>query len=63
LNQLQLLRFEADGHVPNETLTHFDATIRDTVARLMTLGNMEVFAEKPMEAGPGLDVGSSSVPT
>jgi hypothetical protein len=62
LNQLQLLRFEADGHVPNETLTHFDSTIRDTVARLTALGNMEVFAEKPMEAGPGLDVGSSSVP-
>jgi fumarate reductase subunit D len=54
LNQLQLLRFEAEGHVSNETLTHFDATIQDTAAQLTALGNMEVFAETPMAIGSGL---------
>ena len=62
LNQLQLLRFEAEGHVPAETLTLFDATILDTAAQLTALGNMKVFAEKPMAAGSGLDPGTSVVP-
>jgi hypothetical protein len=56
LNQLQLLRLEAEGHVPEHTLTLFDQTIRDTAAELTALANMEVFAEKPMASGPGLDV-------
>ena len=56
LNQLQLLR------VQEETLTLFDETIHDTAAQLTALGNMEVFAEKPMASGPGLDVSASSVP-
>jgi hypothetical protein len=56
LNQLQLLRLEADGRVPLETLTIFDATIQDTAAQLTALGNMEVFAERAMESGIGLDV-------
>jgi hypothetical protein len=62
LNQLQLLRLEAEGHVPAETLTLFDATILDTAAQLTALGNMKVFAEKPMAAGSGLDSGISVVP-
>ena len=33
-----------------------DAALRDTAAELTALGNMEVFAEKPMASGPGLDV-------
>jgi hypothetical protein len=56
LNQLQLLRMEAEGRVPDETLTQFDATIQDTAAQLTALGNMKVFAERTMESGPGLDV-------
>ena len=60
LNQLQLLRMEAQGYVSDETLTLFDETIRDTAAQLKALGNMETFAEKPMASGPGLDVSSSS---
>ena len=56
LNQLQLLRLEAEGHVPNDTLTHFDATIQDTAKQLTALANMEVFAERPMDIGLGLDV-------
>jgi hypothetical protein len=56
LNQLQVLRLEADGRVPDETLTLFGETIQDTAAQLTALANMEVFAEKPMVSGPGLDV-------
>jgi hypothetical protein len=61
LNQLQLLRMEADGHVSEETLTIFDATIQDTAAQWNALERMEWFAEKPMAIGSGLDVGTSSV--
>jgi hypothetical protein len=55
LNQLQLLRLEAEGHVATDTLDHFDKTIRDTAAQLTALGNMTVFAETPMASGPGLN--------
>lgn len=60
LNQLQLLRLEAEGRVPAETLKHFDETIQDTARQLTALGNMTVFVEKPMESGPGLDLRPSS---
>jgi hypothetical protein len=56
LNQLQLLRVEAEGLVPNDTLALFDKTIENTAAELTALGNMAVFAEKPMAIGSGLDV-------
>ena len=56
LNQLQLLRMEADGHVSDATLTLFDDTIRDTAAQLTAIGDMQSFAEKPMASGVGLDV-------
>jgi hypothetical protein len=56
LNQLQLLRVEAEGHVPHDTLTRFDATIHDTTAQLTALGNMTAFADKPMGVGSGLDI-------
>jgi hypothetical protein len=55
LNQLQLLRLDAEGHVPEATLTLFDKALRDTAAELTTLANMEVFAEKPMASGSFLD--------
>jgi PAS domain S-box-containing protein len=60
LNQLQLLRVEAEGHVADDTLTLFDATIQDTAAQLTALANMETFAEKPMEIGLGVDRRSAS---
>ena len=60
LNQLQLLRIEAEGHVSANTLALFDQTLRDTAAQLSALGNMETFAEKPMAVGPGLDSARSS---
>jgi hypothetical protein len=61
LNGLQLLRVQSEGCVPVETLTFFDTSIQDTAARLTAIGNMEVFAEKPMASGPGLDVSSQPV--
>lgn len=57
LNQLQGLRFDAEGHVPAESLATFDATIHDTFAKLAVLGNLRAYAEKPMEVGLGLDDG------
>jgi len=54
LNELQLLRMDADGRVPDETLRHFDATIQNTAARLTALGNLKVFTAKPMAGGRGL---------
>ena len=46
LNQLQLPRFEAEGHVSNDTPTLFDDAFKDTAAQLMALGNIEVFARR-----------------
>jgi K+-sensing histidine kinase KdpD len=55
LNQLQALRMGAEGHVPEESLATFDATIRDTFSKLTALGNVRSYAEKPMALGVGLD--------
>jgi signal transduction protein with GAF and PtsI domain len=60
LNQLQLLRVAAEGHVPPESVIIFDEAIRDASAKLRRLGNMEVFAEKPMAVGTGLDAGGAA---
>jgi hypothetical protein len=56
LNQLQVLRIEAEGHVPEESLAAFDEAIQSASAKLRALGNLEVFAEKEMAIGTGLDV-------
>jgi GAF domain-containing protein len=55
LNQLQLLRLHAEGHVPEESLTLFDGAIHTAASQLKALGDIEVFAEKQMEIGIGLD--------
>jgi hypothetical protein len=55
LNQLQLLRVDAEGLVPEESLRFFDDAIHETSVQLKTLGNLDVFAEKPMVVGSGLD--------
>jgi hypothetical protein len=54
LNQLQLVRFEAEGHVSQEALAVFDASIHDTAAKLKALGDLETYSEKQMEMGAGL---------
>ncbi|MEP7308869.1 MAG: hypothetical protein ABJA98_25455 [Acidobacteriota bacterium] len=60
LNQLQLLRLDVEGHVPEESVVLFDQAVKDAAARLTALGNMEVFAETPMEVGSGLDIEGNS---
>jgi hypothetical protein len=62
LNQLQLLRLDAEGHVPADTMRLFDDALQDTATQLRALGNMAAFAEKPMAGGPGLDVGTPRAP-
>ena len=59
LNQLQLLRMDAEGRVPKESLDLFDSAIRDAAVRLKALGDMPAFAETPMAIGPGLDDGTA----
>jgi hypothetical protein len=60
LNQIQLLRLDAEGLVPEESLRLFDESIQDTATKLKELGNLEVFAEKQMAIGSGLDVSEPS---
>jgi hypothetical protein len=62
LNQLQLLRVEAEGLVLEESLALFDQTIQQTSAKLKALGDLEVFVEKQMAVGSGLDVSGLSGP-
>lgn len=57
LNQLQLLRVDAEGHVSEESLALFDAAIRETAEKLKALGDLETFAEKKMQIGNFLDSG------
>ena len=55
LNQLQLLRFSAEGHVPEESLVLFDEAIREASAKLRAIADIKTFTEKRMAVGPGLD--------
>ena len=55
LNQLQILRLDAEGHVPEESLALFDQAIHSAAAQLKALGDVEEFTEKRMEIGMGLD--------
>lgn len=55
LNQLQLLRLEAEGHVPPDTLAHFDNSIQHASAKLKALGDVQEFAERPMASGSSID--------
>jgi K+-sensing histidine kinase KdpD len=55
LNQLQILRIDAEGRVPAASIAMFDTTIQETVSRLRALDDMTAYAEKPMAIGIGLD--------
>jgi hypothetical protein len=63
LNQLLLLRMEAEGRVPSDSLESFDQAIKDVSSRLNELAALEAYAEKQMEIGPALDTGKSAVLT
>jgi signal transduction protein with GAF and PtsI domain len=54
LNQLQLLRLDAEGRVPEESLDLFDHAISTAAAELRALGNLEEFSETRMEIGAAL---------
>ena len=56
LNQLQLLRFEAEGHVPDESLVLFDQAISAAAAQLTALGDATEFTETDMGIGIGLQL-------
>lgn len=55
LNQLQLVRLEAEGHVSHEELALFDESILDTTVKLKALGNLETYTESQMAVGVGLE--------
>ena len=54
LNQMQLVRFEAEEHLAPATLAAFDEAVHGTAAKLTALGNLERFVERPMAIGTGL---------
>ena len=55
LNQLQLLRLDAEGHVPGASLDAFDDAIATASSKRRALGNVKVFVETTMGIGPGID--------
>ena len=55
LNQLQLLRLDAEGKVPLEPLVLFDQAIKETSMKLNAMGDLQVDAETQMAIGTGLD--------
>lgn len=57
LNQLQLLRMSAEGHVPEESLVLFDDAIQDATTKLRAMADVKTFTEKRMAIGQGLDFG------
>jgi hypothetical protein len=61
LNGLQLVRFEAEGHVVQESLALFDEAIQETSAKLKTLGDLEAYAENQMAVGTGLSSNKSDL--
>jgi hypothetical protein len=57
-----LLRLDAEGHVSAETINLFDQAIKDAASQLRALGELDVYAERQMEIGTGLDVGETGSP-
>jgi len=55
LNQLQLLRLDAEGKVPLEPLVLFDQAIKETSMKLNAMGDLQAYAETQMAIGTGLD--------
>ena len=54
LNQLQLVRFEAEDYVSHESLALFDAAIQETAAELRALGDLDAYAERHTTIGAAL---------
>ena len=60
LNQLQLLRLDAEGRVSAESIGLFDQAIKEAASQLKALGSLDAYGEKQMEAGTALDVTATS---
>jgi hypothetical protein len=54
LNNLQLVRLEAETILSPESLALFDQLIQDTAAKLQVLGDIEDPLERPMASGVGI---------
>jgi hypothetical protein len=54
LNQLQLVRFEAEGRVSDASIRLFDDAIRDTNEKLKELGDLDAYTKAQMSNGIGL---------
>lgn len=54
LNELQLIRFEAEPFVSPDVLARFDETIHGTAAKLRELGDLKAYVETQMAAGTGI---------
>jgi PAS domain S-box-containing protein len=54
-NSMQLLRFEAEGVVPEATLAIFDRVLAEGMERLRALGNLQSTPERQMVMGIGID--------
>jgi hypothetical protein len=60
LNQMQLLRMDAEDLVSPKSLTIFDSAIQETSVKLRALGDLKAYAEKHLEIGIGLDDGEAA---
>lgn len=61
LNQLQLLRLDAEGRVPDESLELFDTAIETACSQLNALADMEAFTERQMAVGTGLAIAEPTI--
>jgi HAMP domain-containing protein len=61
LSNMQLIRFEAENRLPQETLDLFDQLIQDNAAELRLLGELQVVREKEMAVGTGIDYRTRAV--
>ena len=63
LNQRQLLRLNAEGLVPQESVDLFDRTVQDIARELRNIGNLQTYAERPTPFGIELVTDRSSAGT
>ncbi len=60
LANMQFIRMEAEGRLPQETLDLFDRLIDDNAVELQLLGGLEVVREKKMAVGTGIEYPSAA---
>jgi PAS domain S-box-containing protein len=55
LMNMQLIRMEAEGHLPEETLLLFERLIQENAAELRVLSDLQTVREKEMAVGTGIE--------